>query len=436
VIDILTGSLLFTIVLLINVMFAIARSAFVNSHIAKLKTLQEQGMARAGQAVRVASEASPLILSLRATQSISRLVVVGIALVTYASPFFTTNGANLIVVGIVLLGTGLLISLLEFLGESIALRDPERWAVRMVPIVAIVVSMMTPIVWLMMRIAGGISGGTVGQSHPLVTEEEIMTLVDAGEEEGVIEEEEKAMIYSIFQLADTLVREVMVPRIDILAFEDSTSLVSATETLIRTGYSRAPVYSGTIDNIIGLLYIKDLLAAWRQGEQDRTVAHLMREAYFVPEAKKVDDLLAEMQSKRVHMAIVVDEYGGTAGVVTIEDVVEEIVGEIRDEYDYAEEMPFQVLREGEYLFSGRIDLDDVNQITGAQLPKDTSETLGGFIYSQLSKIPSLGEVVKAGGLHLTVEDVSGRRIRKVRAQRIESLPSKIDNNKNNKTISK
>jgi putative hemolysin len=423
-------------VLLINVMFAIARSAFVNSHIAKLKTLQEQGMARAGQAVRVASEASPLILSLRATQSISRLVVVGIALVTYASPFFTTNGANLIVVGIVLLGTGLLISLLEFLGESIALRDPERWAVRMVPIVAIVVSMMTPIVWLMMRIAGGISGGTVGQSHPLVTEEEIMTLVDAGEEEGVIEEEEKAMIYSIFQLADTLVREVMVPRIDILAFEDSTSLVSATETLIRTGYSRAPVYSGTIDNIIGLLYIKDLLAAWRQGEQDRTVAHLMREAYFVPEAKKVDDLLAEMQSKRVHMAIVVDEYGGTAGVVTIEDVVEEIVGEIRDEYDYAEEMPFQVLREGEYLFSGRIDLDDVNQITGAQLPKDTSETLGGFIYSQLSKIPSLGEVVKAGGLHLTVEDVSGRRIRKVRAQRIESLPSKIDNNKNNKTISK
>lgn len=432
-IDILTGSLLFTIVLLINVMFAIGRSAFVNSHIAKLKTLQEQGMARAGQAVRVASEASPMILSLRATQSISRLVVIGLALVTYASPFFIANGANLILVGIVLLGTGLLISLLEFLGESIALRDPERWAVRVVPIVAIVVSLMTPIVWLMMRIAGGITGGAVGPSHPLVTEEEIMTLVDAGEEEGVIEEEEKAMIYSIFQLADTLAREVMVPRIDILAFEDSTSLTSATETLIRTGYSRAPVYSGTIDNIIGLLYVKDLLAAWRQGEQDRTVAHLMREAYFVPEAKKVDDLLAEMQSKRVHLAVVVDEYGGTAGVVTIEDVVEEIVGEIRDEYDYAEEMPFQVLREGEYLFSGRIDLDDVNQITGAQLPKDTSETLGGFIYSQLSKIPSLGEVVEAGGLHLTVEDVSGRRIRKVRAHRIESHPAEMDSNDNDKT---
>jgi CBS domain containing-hemolysin-like protein len=136
------------------------------------------------------------------------------------------------------------------------------------------------------------------------------------------------------------------------------------------------------------------------------------------------------------MAVVVDEYGGTAGVVTIEDVVEEIVGEIRDEYDYAEEMPFQVLQEGEFLFSGRIDLDDVNQITGAQLPKDTSETLGGFIYSHLSKIPSLGEVIEAGGLHLVVEDVSGRRIRKVRAHRIENLPAEMDNNGNATTTTK
>jgi len=171
-----------------------------------------------------------------------------------------------------------------------------------------------------------------------------------------------------------------------------------------------------------LLYVKDLLAAWREGKQNQTVASLLRKAYFVPEAKKVDDLLAEMQTMRIHMAIVVDEYGGTAGLVTIEDVVEEIVGEIRDEYDYAEELPFQVLREGEFLFSGRIDLDDVNQITEAALPKETSETLGGFIYSQLGKVPSPGEVVEAGGLYLVVEEVSGRRIRKVRAHRIEGQP--------------
>jgi len=254
-----------------------------------------------------------------------------------------------------------------------------------------------------------------------VTEEEIMTLVDAGEEEGVIEEEEKAMIYSIFQLDNTLAREVMVPRIDILAFERSTTLAQATDELLRTGYSRAPVYVGSIDHVIGLVYIKDLLAAWRVGETDRVVADLLREAYFVPEAKKLDDLLAEMQARRVHMAIVVDEYGGTAGLVTIEDIVEEIVGEILDEYDYAEEMRYEEVSKGEFVFSGGIDLDDVNKIAGASLPKETSETLGGFIYSQLGKVPVPGETVEAGGLQLVVEQVAGRRIRKVRARRIEAM---------------
>jgi putative hemolysin len=232
------------------------------------------------------------------------------------------------------------------------------------------------------------------------------------------------------------VREVMIPRIDMLAFDSSVTLNEATEDFLRTGYSRAPVYSGSIDNIIGLLYVKDLLEAWQSGEEERSVAHLCREPYFVPEAKKVDDLLTEMQTKRVHMAVVVDEYGGTAGLVTIEDVVEEIVGEIRDEYDHAEELPYQLVQEGEYLFSGRIDLDDVNQIASSNLPKDTSETLGGFIYSHLGKVPIPGEAVDAGGLHLIVEEVSGRRIRKVRAQRIEPPPTEEDNHGQNSAAAK
>jgi CBS domain containing-hemolysin-like protein len=145
----------------------------------------------------------------------------------------------------------------------------------------------------------------------------------------------------------------------------------------------------------------------------------MREAYFIPEGMKLDDLLAEMQAKRIHMAIVIDEYGGTAGVVTIEDIVEEIVGEIRDEYDFAEEASYTQIREGEFLFSGGIDLDDVNQLANAKLPKDISETLGGFIYSHLGRIPNVGEVVEAGGLRLIVDQVAGRRIRKVRASRYQ-----------------
>jgi CBS domain containing-hemolysin-like protein len=167
------------------------------------------------------------------------------------------------------------------------------------------------------------------------------------------------------------------------------------------------------------VYIKDLLASWRDDDLNHMVGDVLREAYFVPEAKKVDDLLAEMQAKRVHMSVVVDEYGGTAGVVTIEDIVEEIVGEILDEYDFAEEMPYEQLQEGEYIFSGGIDVDDVNQIANSQIPKETSETLGGYIYSQLGKVPAPGEVVEAGGLRLVVEQVVGRRIRKVRAILIE-----------------
>jgi CBS domain containing-hemolysin-like protein len=172
-----------------------------------------------------------------------------------------------------------------------------------------------------------------------------------------------------------------------------------------------------------LLYVKDLLAAWREGVVDETVADLARDAYFVPEAKRVDELLTEMQAKRIQMAIVVDEYGGTAGLVTFEDIVEEIVGEVRDEYDVAEELPYQRIEDDQYLFNGGIDLDDVNQLIGSDLPKDTSETLGGFIYSQLGRVPHPGETLAAGGLQLVVEQVVGRRIRKVRATRFLPVDS-------------
>lgn len=415
-----SGTIFFLVLLILDVLFAAARGAFVNSHPAKLRALQEEGIAGAGLAVRIGSESRRLILSLRAAQTLSRIAVLGLAAIVYALPLYTLSVASPLWVGVLLLVAGLLISVFEFMIESFALRNPERWAVRLVPLVGAAVNLFAPIGWVMARLVRWITGAPVDKPHPLVTEEEIMTLVDAGEEEGVIEHEEKAMIYSIFQLADTLAREIMVPRIDILAFEEKTTLVEATKIFLQTGFSRAPVFSKTIDNVVGVLYVKDLLAAWRSGEQDQPVTNLLREAFFVPEAKKVYDLMTEMQARRVHIAIVVDEYGGTAGLVTIEDVVEEIVGEIRDEYDYAEELPFQKLKDSEYLFSGRIDLDDVNQITGAQLPKGTSETLGGFIYSQLGKVPTPGEVVTAGGLRLVVEQVSRKRIRKVRARSIES----------------
>jgi CBS domain containing-hemolysin-like protein len=179
-----------------------------------------------------------------------------------------------------------------------------------------------------------------------------------------------------------------------------------------------------VDNVLGVLYSKDMLRVWREGDTAGSLRALLRPAYFVPEAKKVDELLAEMQSRRVHLALVVDEYGGIAGLVTLEDIVEEIVGEIQDEYDSAEESPYQDLGDGEYIFLGRVDLDDFNEVLDSHLTKDEADTLGGFIYSRLGRVPESGEWVQVDDLLLTVEQVSGRRIRKVRVK--HQAPSPLD----------
>jgi CBS domain containing-hemolysin-like protein len=214
----------------------------------------------------------------------------------------------------------------------------------------------------------------------------------------------------------------MVPRIDILALDADVVLDEAILALNQSGHSRVPVYEGSVDNVIGLLYAKDLLRARLEGQKIGSLRSLLRPAYFVPEAKKVDELLREMQSRSVHMALVVDEYGGIAGLVTLEDIVEEIVGEIRDEYDQSEEMLFEKVTDDEYIFHGRIDLDEFNSVMGSNLPKDMADTLGGYIYSQVGRVPVGGEQIDVGSLQLTVEQVSGRRIRRVRAVRRTTVP--------------
>jgi putative hemolysin len=231
------------------------------------------------------------------------------------------------------------------------------------------------------------SGDSQHPGHPetpgAVTEDDLKTLVDAGQEDGVLELGERRMIYSVFDLGDTLAREIMVPRIDMIALDVETPLLSAVDAVLQYGHSRLPVYEEAVDQTLGLLYAKDLLRVFREGGQLSSLRDLLRPAYFVPEAKKVDELLAEMQEQRIHLAIVVDEYGGVAGMVTLEDIVEEILGEIQDEYDQEEEAPYQEVKDGEYIFLGRVDLDDFNEIMGSHLSKDEAETLGGLkkIYS-------------------------------------------------------
>jgi CBS domain containing-hemolysin-like protein len=262
-----------------------------------------------------------------------------------------------------------------------------------------------------------------------MTEEDLKNWVEVGQPEGSLEKGEREMIYSIFQFGDTLAKEIMVPRIDVLAMDINDTLGEARATLVRVGHSRVPVYEDTVDNVVGLLYAKDLLSI-RQDE-DTIADHrdLLRLAYFVPEAKKVDELLAEMQARSMHMAIVVDEYGGVAGVVTLEDIVEEIIGEIRDEYDQSEELPYQRVSQDEFVFQGRVDLDIFNEVMETNIATENADTIGGYIYGEIGDVPTGGEKVKANGVMLTVDQVIGRRISRVRAKRDEekNLLKDVDN---------
>jgi CBS domain containing-hemolysin-like protein len=263
-----------------------------------------------------------------------------------------------------------------------------------------------------------------------VTEEEIMTLVNVGQQDGTIEDDEKAMIYSVLQFNETIAREVMVPRLDMVAVEIETPLREALDEFIRSGHSRIPVYEDNIDNVRGILYAKDLLRLLAEMvERDPNTARapirdLIRPAYFVPETKRADALFKEMQERKVHIAIIVDEYGGTAGLLTIEDLIEEIVGDIRDEFDFNEEAEYVQLGENEYIVDGSMNLDDLEELLGVALPQEDSDSVGGLIYSRLERVPQIGDTVtlEEERLCLRVTLVQDRRIRKVHVQRLPPLP--------------
>ena len=256
---------------------------------------------------------------------------------------------------------------------------------------------------------------------PFVTEDEIRHMVDAAEEDEEIEEEERELIHSIFEFGDTVVREVMVPRPDMMTIPADATPNEALKTIVDAGYSRIPLYEGDNDNIVGLLYAKDLLKRIHESDVKSTVASLAREPTFVPEQKKVAELLREMQDQRVHMAIVVDEYGGTAGLVTIEDLIEEIVGEIVDEYDQEEPL-VEPIDEATIRVDAKMPIDEVNELLGAELPHEEWDTVGGLVFGLTGRVPTPGERVRFDSLEFMTERVTGRRIQKVVITKVAPEP--------------
>ncbi|MBV8221993.1 MAG: HlyC/CorC family transporter, partial [Candidatus Eremiobacteraeota bacterium] len=301
---------------------------------------------------------------------------------------------------------------------------PMRWAPRIAWFLHAMAVVLAPITWVLVGIASGLIrlfGGDPKAHGPYVTEDDIRALVNAGEEHGVIEEEEKEMIHSIFELSDTAVSEVMTPRIDIVCADADGPVSSGVDLAIKEGYSKIPVYEGNIDHIIGVVHDRELLVAATRGEVSKRLRELMRPVKAIPETKKVDELIREMQAEKVSVAIVVDEYGGTAGLVTMEDLLEEIVGEIMDEYDEAEhDRPAEIkqLADGDAVVDARMRIEEVNEELGLHLPTEDYESIGGYAFGQFGRVPLPGDEISVeDGISLVVEETAGRRLRSVRIKK-------------------
>ena len=255
-----------------------------------------------------------------------------------------------------------------------------------------------------------------------VTEAEIQQLMNAGEEEGLINEEENEMIQSIFALGDTVVREIMVPRTDMAYVTVDATVREVLSSIIACGHSRIPVFDGTIDNIVGLVYAKDLLKFWGMDESAVVLKNILRPPYFIPESKNLEELLHEFKKKRIHIAIVIDEYGGTSGLVTIEDLLEQIVGDIQDEYDLEEEWLVEDA-DGVAVVDARLPIEELEEHFGIKIEREKFDTVGGLIFHLTGQIPAVGEEVENGSILLTVLEADERKISKVRITR---LPEKVE----------
>jgi len=279
------------------------------------------------------------------------------------------------------------------------------------PLVRWLGRVLNPLASLLILIGNAVTPGKGFREGPFATQVELRELVDLAEQRGVVEHGERQMIHSVFQLGDTIAREVMVPRTEMVWIEAAKTVRQGLVLAMRSGFSRIPVIGESVDDVLGVVYLKDLVRRAQAGNaDDLSVADVMRDATFVPESKPVDDLLSDMQAARTHLVIVVDEYGGTAGLVTIEDIVEEIVGEITDEYD-VERPPIERLSDGAYRVSARLPVEDLAELFDIELPTDEVETVSGLLAQALGRVPIPGASATIGGIRLVAEGTTGRRNR-------------------------
>jgi magnesium and cobalt exporter, CNNM family len=383
-------------------------SALARVSAARVEEMQREGVRRADVLAEIVADRprhANLLLLLGLTCEVVSTVLVTVVMIDLAGASWAgvaiTVGV-MVVVSYVLVGVG---------PRTIGRQHPYTVALATAGLTRALARVFGPLASLLILVGNAITPGRGFREGPFATEVELRELVDLAEQRGVVEHGERNMIHSVFELGDTIAREVMVPRTEVVWIEHSKTVRQALALALRSGFSRIPVIGENLDDVVGLAYLKDLAGrALDPNGRATRVEEVMRSASFVPESKPVDDLLREMQARRNHMAIVIDEYGGTAGLVTIEDILEEIVGEITDEYD-VERPPVEWLDESTARVTARMSVEDLGDLFGVTLPNGDVETVAGLLARELGRVPIPGAAAEVTGLRLTAESAGGRRNR-------------------------
>lgn len=438
--SILIKLLLLLLLVLVNAFFAMSEIAIISLNDNKIKRMAEDGHKKAQKVLKLTEDSSRFLSTIQIGVTLAGFLTSASAATTFsnmlASWIKTTfaisdggwlsfiNGASVVVITIIMSYFSLVLG--ELVPKRIGMQKPERISFAIVDILLFFKGMARPFVALLSVSTNLVLKlfGIDPKSDPqAVTEEEIRMLVDVGEEKGVIEESQKEMINNIFEFDDISAEDVMTHRTDIVAVSLSDSFADVLHAAIEDGYSRIPVYEDDLDDIKGIIYVKDLLKYVGQEMPEVELSQIMRSAYFVPGSKRCGDLFTEMTEKHIQMAIVADEYGGTAGLVTIEDLLESIVGNMQDEYDDEDE-EIKQLDDSTFYIDGITDIDEVEDLLDIKLVKDDDndfDTIGGMIMAMIGRIPEKDEhpFVETCGYRFTVESVDERRIERVRAERLE-----------------
>lgn len=402
------------ILIFLSAIFSSAETAFLSTNKIRLRNLQDEGEKKADLVLIMLENQSKLISTLLVGNNIVNIGSSALA-TKMATDAFGDAGVG-IATGIM---TFLVLVFGEVIPKNLAAAHAETWAMLVAPFIRMISFLLTPVVFLLTKLSDFVVQVTKKdeEEDPTITEDEFKILVNVGQEEGVFDESESEMINSIMEFDETVVKAIMVPRIDIIAVDVEDSINEALRLIIDGGHSRIPAYEESIDNIVGILYAKDIFEHLDADFDELKVRALIRPAYYIPETKKVSDLLNELRLKKVHMAIILDEYGGTNGLVTIEDLIEEIIGDIQDEYDVEEDL-IVMHSDSELVADARAPIGDVEEAFDVELDEEILEdseadTIGGLAFEHLGGIPAVGDEVTVGRFLIRIVEVSGRRISKV-----------------------